>query len=206
VEICKWVVILCLHLVGLFLFIEAASHFQSALNVSLFYILLTAGHLQAKITSLTRQHETELTMLKERNTYLQRAMNRHEQDYAKRTDTMERQVADAKQQVEEERQVNRELRRQIGTMEAERWLVEEGRKRMVDAEGVKKEQLVVLKETVAELERVNGELVEKGNTLRKRYETNDLVGLYLILAFCAMMFVVLRLYRWSKRGITLTGY
>jgi hypothetical protein len=79
--------------------------------------------------------------------------------------------------VEEERRVNGELRKRIGVIEAEWRLVEEeGRKRVVDAEGVKEEQLVVLKEMVAELGRINGELVEKGNTLNvKTDEEKDFV-------------------------------
>ena len=134
-------------------------------------------------------------------------MNHRKQDYVKHVDTMGRQVVDAKQRMGEKRQVNRELMRQVRTMEGERRLVEEERrKRMVDAEEVKEEQRVVLKETAAELERIDGALVEKGNTLRKRYETNDSVGLYLILPFCEMKFDVSHLCRWSKRGILLTGY
>jgi hemoglobin-like flavoprotein len=38
--------------------------------------------LQAKIASITGKHETELAVLKERTTHLQRTMNRLEQDYA----------------------------------------------------------------------------------------------------------------------------
>jgi hypothetical protein len=177
----------------------------------LFFCALLTVDLQAKIASITGKHETELAVLKERNTHLQRTVNRLEQDYAlkqaalasasaefdkkmeqqeavserlikvevKRADAAEREAVDARQRVEEERRVNGELRKRIGVIEAEWRLVEEeGRKRVVDAEGVKEEEVVVLKGMVAELERINGELVQKGNTLRKRYETNDLVGPY----------------------------
>jgi hypothetical protein len=169
----------------------------------IFFVLLTVG-LQAKIASITGKHETELAVVKERNTHLQRTVVRLEQEKqatlsgasvemeqreavserlikveAKRADAAEREAVDARQRVEEERRVNEELRKRIGVTEA-RWRLveEEGRKRVVDAELAMEEQLVMLKEMVAELERINGELMEKGNTLKKRYETNDLVGPY----------------------------
>jgi hypothetical protein len=194
--------------------------------------------LQAKIASITGKHETEVAVVKERNTHLQRAVIRLEQDYAlkqaaltgassefdkkmeqqeavserlikveaKRADAAEREVVDARQRVEEERRVNGELRKRIGVIEAQWRLVEEeGRKRVVDAEGAMEEQLVMLKEMVAELERINGELVEKGNTLKKRYEMNDLVGPY----FRYWLFVKRRLicfvYRRTKKRISLIG-
>jgi hypothetical protein len=114
----------------------------------------------------------------------------------KRADAAERVAVDARQRVEEERRVNGELRKRIGVIEAERRLLEEEGRKRVDAEGVKEEQLVVLKGMVAELERINGELVEKGNSLKKRYETNDLVGpcfRYWLLVKCHLMCFVIKM-------------
>jgi chromosome segregation ATPase len=95
----------------------------------------------------------------------------------KRADAAEREAAAARRQVDEERRVNGEFKKRIGVMEEERkQLEEEGRRMVVDAEGVKDEQVGVLKEKVVELEKIIGELVEKGNTLKERYEKNSLVS------------------------------
>jgi chromosome segregation ATPase len=181
--------------------------------------LLIVSYLQTKLASLAGKHQTELAVLQERNTNLQRTLDGLKQDYAskqaelvgasaefdkrmekqeavskqlikgetKRADAAEREAAGSRRQVDEERRVNGELRQRIGVMERERRQVEdEGRRMVVSAEGVKNEQLVMLKEKVVELERINAELVEKGNTLRERYENNSLVGPFS--ASCVMVY------------------
>jgi hypothetical protein len=237
VEIYKWIITFLLALPGLILlcrsgFLLLRVHCQCVEG----FIFLCVGalltvDLQARIVSITGKHETELAVLKERNTHLQRTVIRLEQDYAlkqaalagasvemeqqeavseclikveaKRADAAEREAVDARQRVEEERRVNGELRKRIGVTEAQWRLVEEeGRKRVVDAEVAMEEQLVMLKEMVAELERINGELVEKGNTLKKRYETNDLVGPY----FRYWLFVKQRLIRFVYKDGRRKGF
>jgi nitrogen fixation/metabolism regulation signal transduction histidine kinase len=104
-----------------------------------------------------------------------------------RADATEREAEDGRRQVKEERRVNGELKKRIGVMEAARKQSEEEARRMVvDAEGVKDEQLIVLKEMVVELQRMNNELVEKAKKLRERYESNALVGSAFVLLglFC----------------------
>ena len=104
----------------------------------------------------------------------------------KRADAAEREASDVRRQVGEEQRMNKELREKIGEFEAG-WkrAEEERRKSVVDMEAMKDEELLVLKETVTELEKHNEELVKKGNTLKERYETKDLVCPF---SFCAMMF------------------
>lgn len=94
----------------------------------------------------------------------------------KRADAAEREAAGARRQVEEERLTNGELRKRIGVIEGERrYVEEEGRRMVVDAEGAKDGLLVSMKEKMAELERINKDLVVQCRTLRERYEKNDLV-------------------------------
>jgi hypothetical protein len=120
----------------------------------------------------------------------------------KRADAAEREAEDGRRQVKEERGVNGELKKRIEVMEAARKQIEEeARTRVLDVEAVKHEELIVLKEMVAELERMNDVLVEKAKALRKRYETNDLVG-----SSCWLCDGVLIHGRRTKKKISLRGY
>ena len=123
----------------------------------------------------------------------------------KRGDAAEREAGDARRLVEGEQRVNGELRKKIGVMEVERGDVEEeGKKRVVDAQRLKDGQMLVLKEMVVELERVNGELVERGKTLRQRYGTSDLVGTFFRFMWCSR--VLMRVdCRWMKKKISPSG-
>jgi hypothetical protein len=79
--------------------------------------------------------------------------------------------------VGEEQRMNKELREKIGVIETGWKRAEEERRKIVmDVEEVKDEELLVLRRTVTELEKVNEELVKKGDTLKARYETKDLVS------------------------------
>ena len=95
----------------------------------------------------------------------------------KRADAAEQEAAGVRREAEGERRTNEELRKRIEVLQSERRQVEEaGRKMVADAEGAKNEQMVMMKKTIAELERINRELVANAKTLRERYETNGLVG------------------------------
>lgn len=95
----------------------------------------------------------------------------------KRADAAEKEAAGVRREVEGERRTNEELRKKIEELQYERRQVEEaGRQMVADVEGAKNEQMVLIKKTMADLERINRELVANAKTLKERYETNDLVG------------------------------
>ena len=114
------------------------------------------------------------------------ASERIDESEMKRADAAEREMMDARRQLEDERCVIKELMQRIIFLEAKRQQVEEeGRGKLADAEAVGNEKVAMLKEMVVELERINEEFVEKGNTLKERYETHDLVG-----SFCSIWLLV----------------